>query len=181
MTDEKELFLKAQSGDRDAENLLFSRYQNLVSIVATQFSNISYRDGLISDGSLGLLNAIRSYEPDMNKASFKTFASTCIKNKMLDGLSKNTSDVDPIPEDVRKTPELIVNTDISSNKYNADELIAEIKNILNEKEWPVFILYIQQYSYKEIADRLDITKKDVDNIIQSSKRKAKVLLTKLRQ
>lgn len=182
MTEEKELFLKAQEGDRDAENILFSRYQKLVSIVSHQFSNISYKDGLISDGSLGLLNAIRSYDPDSNKAAFNTYATTCIRNKMLDGLSKNQTNVAPILDDNFYEPQqLVVNSEANSSRYTAEELIDEIKKVLNEKEWPVFLLYIQEYSYKEIAAKLDITKKNVDNLIQSSKKKAKGILSKLMQ
>ena len=61
-------------GDREAEELLVIRYRRLVRICARPFFLAGGdREDLIQEGMVGLLKAIRSYDPG-KEASFRTFA-----------------------------------------------------------------------------------------------------------
>ena len=81
LTDEA-LCLQAASGDRIAEETLVMRYNRLVRICARPyFLAGGDSEDLIQEGMLGLLTAIRQFDPEMN-ASFKTYAEICIKSRM---------------------------------------------------------------------------------------------------
>ena len=83
MYSDKELIVQARNGDEFAEETLAKRYVKLVRICARQLF-LAGGDGedLIQEGMLGLLNAIRRYDPD-GEASFKTYAERCIRNRLL--------------------------------------------------------------------------------------------------
>lgn len=177
--DEMDLIIKAQNGDKDAENILSTTYLGLVKTIANTFASIPYRDDLISDGLLALIKAIRTYDVKKQVALFKTYASTCIKNAMKDRISINkkfesTISTEDIPGGIQEPK-----SDIETNYITEHELRGIMKTIsstLNDKEKPVYKLYIEGLSYQEIAEQLNISKKTVDNRIQSSKKKIESII-----
>ncbi|MBO5777615.1 MAG: sigma-70 family RNA polymerase sigma factor, partial [Clostridia bacterium] len=48
-----------------------------------------------------------------------------------------------------------------------------LEELLSPDQYSVMCLYLQNYSYKEIADKLGLTAKKVDNLILASKKKIK--------
>ena len=83
MYSDNELIIMARNGDEEAEEILAKRYGRLVRVCARQFFLVGGdSEDLIQEGMLGLLNAIRRYDP-MGEASFKTYAERCVKNRLL--------------------------------------------------------------------------------------------------
>ena len=73
----------AASGDRQAEEDLVVRYNRLVRICARPyFLAGGDSEDLIQEGMVGLLAAIREYDPE-KAASFRTYAEVCIKNRLF--------------------------------------------------------------------------------------------------
>lgn len=154
--------------------LLITKYMALIKTRAKYFKNdyVEYED-LVSEGFLGLLNAIRSY--DSAKASFATFASTCINNKMRSAITRG---FDP---HLKMSLEDSLIEDISDNSLNTEDLIIlkeqnnemlkQVDELLSPREKEVFYLYLSAYSYNQIAERLDISVKSVDNAITRAKAK----------
>lgn len=73
---ENQLVASAQRGDRRAERMLLKKYERLVHKLAWKysFSAPSFtHDDMIQEGSIGLLSAIRSFDPDRG-AKFMTWA-----------------------------------------------------------------------------------------------------------
>lgn len=175
---EIELIVRAQQGDLACENDVLHEYAPLVKSIARSFYVIGIDgDDLIQTGMIGLMRAVRTFNAD-STASFKTYASHCIRNSILDTIRKQ-----------KKAPEPSVDLDevfIPSNEqeperlYIEDEasrLLAEaISAVLNEREMSVLTLYLDAISYAEISERLGIEKKQVDNTIYSLKKKIKKLL-----
>ena len=64
------------------------------------------------------------------------------------------------------------------NKEDANLLYNKIKSVLTNFEDNVFELKIRGFSYKEIADILDIENKDIYNAIDRIKNKINKLLNK---
>ena len=91
MQNEKELINKARAGDEKACNALMDEYKGLVIKIARKYFliNAEFTD-LVQEGMLGLFNAYRDYNND-SQASFRTFASVCIRRQIQNALKKNNS------------------------------------------------------------------------------------------
>lgn len=192
MTDEQ-LLLDAAKAEQDGVTsehnkytaLLIYRYMPLIKAKARCFKNPCVEnDDLISEGFLGLLSAIRSYNPE--KGSFAAFASACISNKMKSAVAKGSANsllVTPLEESFLEeisdgnpgTEDLII------LKEQNNELLKQVDKLLSEREREVFYLYISAYSYGQIAEKLGISAKSVDNAITRAKAKLRNCLKDMEQ
>lgn len=177
---ENDLILKAQNGDLGAENALALDYLNLAKSVARSFNvagNLD-ADDLAGHGMLGLIRAIRTYDATLG-ASFKTYATKCIRNAIVDAVrtaSNNVEEVDlcdNIPSDDNQNPE-----NLFIENEATDILLNAIASTLTPTEFAVLKLHIESMSYKDIANELGIEQKKVDNTIYSAKKKIKKLVGK---
>ena len=74
---------KAAEGDQDAETELVSRYGQLVRACARPlFLAGGDSEDLIQEGMLGLLTAIRGFDP-CRDAAFRTYAEICIRSRLF--------------------------------------------------------------------------------------------------
>jgi RNA polymerase sigma factor for flagellar operon FliA len=90
-----------QSGDRDARDRLVLQYSPLVKFVAGRVrsglpSAVEQAD-LVSDGVIGLMDAIDKFEPERG-LQFQTYAVSRIRGAMVDGLRAT----DWVPRSVRE-------------------------------------------------------------------------------
>src|SRR5690554_3972827 len=70
-------------GDADARNLLIERNLRLVAHIVKKFDNTGEdSDDLISIGTIGLIKAINTFDPD-KKTRLATYAARCIENEIL--------------------------------------------------------------------------------------------------
>lgn len=80
-----------QQAEPDAENALVEKYLPLVSSIAARLAMTLPehvdQDDLYSAGLVGLLQALRNYDPTCG-ASFETYARTRVRGAMLDELRK---------------------------------------------------------------------------------------------
>ena len=161
-----DLILKAQQGDADAEVEVLSRYAGLVKSVAfSYYVTVAELDSedLVQVGMIALMRALRSFHAGED-ATFETYASRCVRNAIIDVLrkaEKASMAVDPLCEDIPAPPPTI------------DTLSEAILSVLSVQESAVLQLRLQAWSYKEIAEKLGMERKRVDNLIASAKRKIK--------
>ena len=88
--EEKEALERLKNGDKDARALLIERNLRLVShIVKKNYSKTNDTDDLISIGTIGLIKAIDSFNPDKS-IRLATYASRCIENEILMYLRRNS-------------------------------------------------------------------------------------------
>ena len=72
----------ARDGDRDAEELLVSRYNRMVRQLARPYYLAGGdSDDLIQEGMIGLIYGVREYD-GTRPASFRTYAEICIRNRL---------------------------------------------------------------------------------------------------
>ena len=187
---DEELKKKTKNGEESAENLLFSRYKDLVVKIARGYFIVGGDlEDLVQEGMIGLYKAVKNFS-DEKEASFKTFAVLCIKhqiqtaikaantnkNKPLssavsfqsfteNGTSENL-DFLPIDLVLDSTPEEKI-----IDKENFKNLNEKIKSHLSPLEFKVLKLYLQGYSYKEISASLNVTSKSIDNSLSRIKSK----------
>lgn len=179
LSDEK-LAVKARA-DKHAEALIISRYLRIIWNKSDMYANsLTDSADLVQEGLLGLLSAVEAFNPEKN-IRFSTFANVCITNRMKTLVAK-TSRLDAPVEDIEElsvrqglsfseTPETIF---IFKQYYS--ELFKKIDSVLTDKENTVFQMYINEMSYKDIAEKLKISEKSVDNAIQRARRKIKQIL-----
>lgn len=181
--EEAEALQKMKNGCPDARALLIERNLRLVShIVKKYYSKTNDTDDLISIGTIGLIKAIDSFNPDKN-IRLATYASRCIENEILmhfRNIRKNATDIylgDSIEVDKDGNPLTIQDT-ISDNTDLAEELETKIKwekvskiieNMTDEREKEIIILRYgldnkKPLTQREVAQRLNISRSYVSRI-----------------
>lgn len=149
-------------------------------------------EDIVQEGMIGLYKAIKGYDKKKN-ASFKTFATMCIKHQIqsaikvanakknsplsnsvsLQSFSENSDDDDFLPANLifQVSPdEKII------NKERYKNLLEEIRKMLSEKEMKVLRLYLKGYTYKEIGKILKMPYKSIDNSLSRIKTKLRSLI-----
>ena len=86
--EEAQTVRKYLAGDEEARLSLIEHNLRLVVYIAKRFDNTGVdMDDLVSIGTIGLIKAVGSYNPDKN-IKLATFASRCIENEILRRLRK---------------------------------------------------------------------------------------------
>lgn len=175
-----ELALLAKN-NKSAATLLVSRYSKLIFIKSEIFANSNTdRDDLNQEGLIGLLNAVGSFNPDKG-VKFSTYAEVCVVNKMKSLLAKsgrNAACIDNYSElsddnclPVNETPESIY-----LYKEYFSELLSGIRSVLSPAELRAFNLCVQGITYSDVAKKLGVTEKSVDNAMQRARKKIRTLI-----
>ena len=79
---EEEYIRLAESGDKEAKEVLIKHNLRLVAHIAKKYANHGDNDELISVGSIGLIKAVESFRPGKG-TQLATYASRCIENEIL--------------------------------------------------------------------------------------------------
>lgn len=172
----QQLLLQAQEGQEVAT----------AGILAHMMPVIRYRaaggvcpgldfDDAVQEGIIGLFHAIKSYS-SAKGVSFESYASTCIQNAVISaqraaGRKKHGPLNQSVPlEDVHQIPgpeELTIQNEQLQDTLNV------IHTQLSELEQGVLELFLDGYSYEQIAQALNRTPKTVENALFRLRRKLK--------
>ena len=80
--EEQELLQKMAQGDLDARNQLIEHNLRLVAHICKKYyAGTAAQDDLISIGTIGLIKAVDTFDPDKGKR-FSSYASRCIENEL---------------------------------------------------------------------------------------------------
>lgn len=180
LENDEDLVKLAQQGNEEAQRVLLERYKYIASTKASlYFLPGGDHDDLVQEGMIGLFKAIRDYREGRD-SSFKSFSFLCVsrsiitalklanrrKHKALDGYSSLDKYVSPdgeednnhLPASYLEDPE-----DIFINNIEREEMEVFLREKLSPFEFAVVQLFIQGFSYREIAKKLGISEKQVDN------------------
>ena len=109
---------------------------------------------------------------------FSTYATKCIKNKIISSVHRNAllsggeeADLEAILGGGGTVPEEVV-----VEREELNELYDKITSALSEQEWQVFQSFLRGMSYNQIALGLGTSEKAVDNAMQRVRRKLRSLL-----
>nr|WP_293994163.1 sigma-70 family RNA polymerase sigma factor [uncultured Fusobacterium sp.] len=186
----EKLIIEAQRGDEEAMNELIKIYFPLVSINTKNFFIIgAEKEDLVQEGLLGLLKAIKYYDP--SKTSFNNFAILCIRRQILSAIKsanskKNMILNEAISNNLISDEYSTLELDFASNDSSPEEIFFSKNKLENfqrftlinfsELEKKVLEYIIRGYSYKEIAKQLEVSPKSIDNSIQRIRKKAETWL-----
>ncbi len=122
---------------------------------------------LFQEGIIALWKAVTHYQGSKG-AKFETYASTVIYNRIVDVIRTHkeiiTIGTEPMP--VFKSGEEGTTTELL-------KILDEVLDVCNDFEKAIFNAYFQGYSYQEICEIFDVSKKKVDNTIQKIHRLAR--------
>ncbi len=186
---------EAQLGSFEAITQIFEEYENFVFLKAKNYFLMGAdKEDLIQEGMIGLLKAIRGYDKE-KLASFKTFASICIKRQLITAIKSANSQKNMalntavgMTSDNDENKEVVYTKGLESYvSYSPEELyltkeqLSGLKDYLEGNlstfETTVFNMMVSGETYKDIAVKLDKKVKSVDNAIQRIKRKSETWIS----
>ena len=182
---EEELVLmrRVNQGDALARSTMIERNLRLVVYIARKFENtgISIED-LISIGTIGLIKAVNSFDPDKN-IKLATYASRCIENEILMVLRKTTriktevSFDEPLNTDWDGNELLLsdilgTEPDLVSKDLDADiekQMLHHAIDALSSKEKTIVGLRYglgddKEHTQKEVADMMGISQSYISRL-----------------
>lgn len=182
-TDE-DLCMAAAAGDSQCESELVRRYGQLVRACARPlFLAGGDSEDLIQEGMLGLLTAIRSFDPARDTA-FRTYAAICIRSRLISAVRAAQGGKHiPLNHSVSFEPPLFDGAnahlfstvespeDVIIGREELKERLDALKGQLSELEAQILPPYLSGLSCGEIARRVGRSQKSVDNAIQRIRRK----------
>ncbi|MBO4251611.1 MAG: sigma-70 family RNA polymerase sigma factor [Clostridia bacterium] len=168
--------------DTFALETLLERYKKAVKSTARQyFLAVGEEEDLIQEGTIGLFKAINTFD---GVSAFKNYAFTCIKSGIISAVRKSTSDKNkpllyyvPIGAEGDEDKNSIIKDEAIDpeeeyiNSEAAREFMDRIKVALSDYEYGILTLYLDGYSYIEIAKMKDKNPKSVDNAVQRIRKK----------
>lgn len=200
---DEEIIALIRKNDTQAMEYLIGKYKNLVRKKAKALYLIGGdREDLIQEGMIGLYKAIRDYQGD-KEASFLTFADLCVSRQIYTAIkSSNTKKNQPLnnyisidstnyseDSEIHDSTVSFVETlaharninpeDMLIDKENTEQLEAALYERLSDMERQILNLYLQDYNYSMIAERLSKDAKSIDNALQRIKRKLNQVLKEI--
>lgn len=181
--EEKEYFIKCKAGDMQARNILIERNLRLVAHIAKKYYYSGCdNDDLISIGTIGLIKAIDSYNPQSG-TRFATYAGKCLQNEILMHFraqkkqSLESSLNDAVETDKEGNPltymDIIsVDDDIAERidlKLKVEKMIDGINKFLTPTEKQIIILryglgYAKPITQREVSEKLGISRSYVSRL-----------------
>lgn len=181
-------------GDRIAEETLVSRYTRSVRQLARPFYLAGGdSDDLIQEGMIGLIYGVREYDVSRN-ASFRTFAETCIRNRLYSAVRAAARDKhSPLNQsipleipffDSRTSSSVGVHglsqvdpEELVIGREDARDTLRGVRKQLSEFEAKILGYYLDGLTTKEMAEAVNKSPKSVDNAVQRVRRKIAQHLT----
>lgn len=187
---DEQLCVFVAQGSADAEGILVNRYSRLVRACARPlFLAGGDSEDLIQEGLVGLLNAMRTYDP-ARQAQFRTYAEVCIRSRLLSAvraagrdkhspLNNYVSFETPLFDTAAGYPSAQGDNpeDVLIDREDWKERMSALKDQLSGFEAKILRLYLSGLSYSEIAQHIGKPAKSVDNAVQRIRRKIARQLT----
>lgn len=187
---DEELCALAACGNYAAEECLAARYSQTVRACARPyFLAGGDSEDLIQEGMIGLLSAIRTFDPARD-VRFRSYAETCIRNRLRSAVRiaasgkheplnqavslelSYFSEEDQAREQPLKGPAEENPEDVLICKEEHSLRVDTLTDGLSTFEGNVLRLYLGGLSYSQIASLLGKQTKAVDNAVQRIRRKA---------
>lgn len=179
----EELLMLARLGDENALTTIMTSFKPLVSSIARKFEIAGEEiDDIIQEGSIGLYKAILSYDKSKND-NFDAYTAVIIKRQILNALNSSETKKNlhlnqsvPMESDSEGISNIPDPEETLLKDYEFKDIDAKIKNLLSNFEYSVYRLYIDGYTYLDIAGILGVEAKKVDNALTRVKSKLREVI-----
>ena len=172
---EKEYLRQMNQGSSDARTLLIEHNMRLVAHIIKKYAFTDKEtDDLLSIGTIGLIKAINSYNPEKN-IKLATYASRCIENEILMYLRRNNKTKAEVSIDEPLNVDWDGNELLLSDILGTDEDII-YKDLEDEAERKILSKAIEKLSDRErmivdlryglsASDGMEKTQKEVADML----------------
>lgn len=180
---ERECLEAMKKGDTSAKNELIEHNLRLVAhIIKKYYSNSVQQDDLISIGTIGLIKAINTFDPDKG-TRLATYAARCIENEILmqfRAQKKTAQDIsvnEPIDTDSEGNPLTLMDIISTEDEIVEDiykmtmlkKLASEIEKISDPREKSIIIMRYgldggKAMTQLEVSKKLNISRSYVSRI-----------------
>lgn len=174
-----QLIRLVKSGDDSAFEMLAMKYLRNINFIARKYSAEGYeQNDFVQEGLLGLLYACRTFDENAS-ASFKSYVDIIVQRRFISIVRKDNAkkaiplksmvqldNLDESIEDKANNPEELVLC-----REHLSQVMSNLKEHLTETEYSVLALYCGGHSYRQIAQKLNITPKSADNALQRARKK----------
>ena len=184
-----------EKGDKDAKDKLIEHNLRLVVFLAKKYENTGVDlEDLVSIGSIGLIKGINTFSSNKN-IKLATYASRCIDNEILMYLRKNKKLKSEVSIDQALSLdgdgnelhlEDVIGTDkdeVPNNIFEKDDKEFILKEILSLKPRDREIMILRygllgsdEYTQKEVAEKLGISQSYISRIEKKVIRKLKTFI-----
>ena len=193
--EERECLARFAEGDLNARNTLIEHNLRLVAhIVKKYYTQTEEQDDLISIGTIGLMKAISTFDPQKT-ARLSTYAARCIDNELLmmfrskKKYSREISLYEPIGTDkegneislldVMEGPAVDIVEEYSTRE-DIRHVLHSMRSVLTEKEYHVICCRFglfgkKEQTQREIARKLGISRSYVSRIEKNALHKLRAL------
>ncbi len=187
-----QLVIRARNGDTKAMDTLIRRYTGFVRLKSSSyFLAGGDSEDLIQEGLIGLYKAVRDFRSD-KETSFRSFAELCITRQIITAIKTATrfkhaplntyvsfsqtpagqeSEGDCTLGDALPGPSVDEPSIMVISTEELQSLVFCLGTGLSQLESDALRLYLEGSSYEEMADRLEVDTKTIDNALQRVKRK----------
>ena len=158
-----ELINKAKAGNEQAILDIVNSCEFIIISEVNKINNIpdSEKEDLKQIGRYTVFTSIFRFDESYG-ASFETFATICVHNKLLDAIKV-------IPPVILEEPDG-ENGPIIEPVGPEDELLIKVlKKLFTDTEFKILMMWNYDYSYKEIIDKLNVTQSKIANTITKLK------------
>lgn len=190
-SDEK-LIEMCRQGNQTALNTIMNKYKPLVIKKARSlFLMGGETEDLIQEGMIGLFKAVQDYKADKS-VSFSNFARLCIERQMytavtmasrkkhspLNGYISLSGSVDGEKEEaLESTADMALSPEEAVIDRERMQLIGhKLDEHLSALESEVMSLYLEGYSYAQMAEKLGRKEKSIDNALRRIQSKLQAIL-----
>ena len=194
------LIVKAKNHDEEAMDSLLQYFKPKVIAISREYFLIGAEfDDLIQEGMIGLYKAISVYDATKNH-SFSAFASLCIHRQLQNAVKNaNRKKNNPLnsylpikyydgstSSEEDNVLKLVIVDDTSNIEQNYIDkeintiMISKVQDILSDEQFKILKQFLNGDSYSLIAKNNNITSKQVDNMLQSIKKKLRTLADEAR-
>jgi RNA polymerase sporulation-specific sigma factor len=173
LSDEALVALSRESNE-EAFTLLVSRCTAMLRSLSARYRHgLLDSEDLVQEGLLGLLSAVRTFTVSQS-VSFRTYAYACMRNRIISALRKKGAESESLENEDEFLGLAATDSDPISLVVKQEEsqlLQARLRERLTMLEYRVLMAHLNGFSYREIASRLEISEKAVDNALQRVRRK----------
>ncbi len=195
--EEKECIEKARLGDAKAKEKLINHNMRLVVHIVKKYTGSAETDDLISVGSIGLIKAINTYQPNKG-TQLATYTARCIENEILMLLRANkkfkndvylsdTVGADKDGNELTLMDLLCEKEDTVfqqvDKKIEREKFLSFIRGVLSKREYTVLCLRYglkgeKNYAQREVASFLKISRSYISRIEKKAIEKLKEAVKK---
>ena len=174
--DENKLIRECQKGKKESFNeLIIKYYQFVLKFLIKLTENEEISQDLVQETFLKLIKNIEQYDV-RRKSSFSIYLKKKTKNTYIDYLRKNQKISSDIDIETLSDSSFIEEKIIDKNEF--DIVLKEIEKLPFEQAEAIKLKYMEEYSLKEIAEKMGTKEKTVKNRIHDGKEKIKKKLKK---